>query len=979
MKLFVQIVLLLAVVCPSALARAKFEPPDGRVLHGAGQTLAGFETYWNMMPAGNKPLVYMLYTNLDTGHTQLEKELGYFSYNYPDCIPQIGVNWVWDFHPEFRQDAEIAAGRKDAGIRRMAQLLREYGRPVFLCPGYEFNGRRWNGYQPESFQEAWKRMVSIFREEQAANVAFIWTASAMGDPDYMNFYPGDDWTDWWGMNALEEQALGKPWVQNFLKDAQKKKMPVMICEASAIYVGTRSGTISWNRWFKRFFEAMDRNPVIKGFCYINDDWSAPEAMLRKLSSWGDCRIHLDPYVSAEYKKELGQCRYVHAATPAETFAMLHAANKFLPEHNMGRSIEASLTPPARSKPDFQLADPGTEAIVDYEKYGRFEKAGTYGYKYVITDREGLAKASGEGIDPNRNAAKNPAYAKVRSGGRLKKNIWDHRPHLSNDPEADYFAWAMSGEDPGVRLLQTGIALEEAGHRVHAIKAYRAAMILYPKSYGWSAKKRWTWLVAPVAWGRILHLTRNHPELNLKLEGCYVQTQIRIDGDPTRNHVAITPGKIVKTANEDRASAPDIQQLKVVERRGGKVAMVKYSNGHWGMEVDCRPFVVKGVTYTPTRVGKHLNEWNWMSADENNNKLADAPLESWVDANGNGERDKDEPVEGDFKLLKEMGCNTIRWINEHPLDIELLRKMHAKYGIRAAICEPLGAYVIHSGATWEAGTDYRDPEQRKKMLEAVRKLAEQVKGEPWMLCYILGNENNMPNDAASMVNASRTNAFAHPEAYATLLNEAARLIHEIDPDHPVGVGNQGWPLIDVYAKFAPELDFVGVNEYIGWHGFGALFAGVRGMFDRPVLVTEYGCDSYWNEKGQDEDWQARYHLGCWRDIDQNRAGGPGEGNAIGGIAFEFLDEWWKDNKNAKLVDGRLFDPDLAVQSVDPTIEMAFPDDWSQEECFGIVGQGDGKASPFLRVLKKSYYLYQEIWKGSGRRKPAQALAQADHAP
>jgi len=609
-----------------------------------------------------------------------------------------------------------------------------------------------------------------------------------------------------------------------------------------------------------------------------------------------------------------------------------------------------------------LAEPGTEKVVDYEKYGEFQGIGTFDYRYVTKDFQGLARASGEGIAPNRNAARNPEYAKVVAQKRIKKNIWEHKPHLSGDPQADYFAWSVSGEDPGVRLLQIGIALEEAGQFEHALKAYRAAMILHPKSYAWSSpKKRWTWLVAPQAWGRIVNLTQRHPELGLKLEGANVRTQTKIDNDWTKNRVAVTPGRFVAWTPGERR---DPGRMKVVEKRGGRVAVVKYENGHWGMQVDGAPYIVKGVTYTPTRTGKHLNQWNWMTADENKNGVIDAPLESWVDANRNGRQDADEPAVGDFELLRSMGCNTIRWIHEHPLNLELLRHMHKKYGIRVALCEPLGAYCIHSGASWAEGTDYRNPEQRKKMLEAVRSLVEQVKDEPWLLCYVLGNENNMATDASGMANAARTNAFVHPEEYAKFLNEAAELIHRIDPNHPVGVGNQGWGLIEEYAKHAPALDFVGVNEYVGWHGFGALFEHVRAVFDRPVLITEYGCDAYWTGRGPDEEWQAKYHRGCWEDIAFNAAGENGAGNSLGGIVFEFLDEWWKDNSRADLVDGRVVDPGIGSQSSDPTIEMAFPDDWSQEEWFGIAGQGDGKSSPWLRELRKTYYLYQELWNGGG---------------
>ena len=598
---------------------------------------------------------------------------------------------------------------------------------------------------------------------------------------------------------------------------------------------------------------------------------------------------------------------------------------------------------------FKLADPGTERVVDYGKYGKFENAGKYGTQYTITDQAGLAKASGEGIDPNRSVWGDPAFKNFKDQGKLRGSVWEH-VHSGN-PQADFYAWATANDDPGLRLLFMGKALEDAGHYEHALKAYRAAMILYPKSYGWSRERTFTWLIAPGVWGSIIHLTRDHPELQLKLVDALVQTQPAIGGDPTKNDVAITPGQFMKyTLKDKEKSRVDITKLKAVQRRGGKVACVKYENGQWGLEVDGKPFLVQGVSYLPTRVGKNYS-WNWMDADENHNGSNDVAYETWIDKNRNGVQDPDEPAVGDFKLLQEMGCNAIRILtpDDMPLNLPLLRDMQKSYGIYGFLNDPFGAYTIHSGATWDKGTDYRDPEQRKSMLEAVRKMVEQCKDEPWLLAYVLGNENNMPGSYAG-VNATRTNASVYPEDYASLLNDAAALIHKLDPNHPVGVGNVGVGLIDVYAKKAPELDFMGVNDYPGAQGFGGMWEVVRHAWDRPILVTEYGCDAYWTDRGPDEDAQANYHRKNWEDIAFNRAGEPGSGNSIGGVEFEWLDEWYKDTPTA---------PD--VHDTKPTLDMAFPDGWSQEEWLGICGQGNGQSSPFLREPRKAYDYYKSVWR------------------
>jgi hypothetical protein len=187
-----------------------------------------------------------------------------------------------------------------------------------------------------------------------------------------------------------------------------------------------------------------------------------------------------------------------------------------------------------------------------------------------------------------------------------------------------------------------------------------------------------------------------------------------------------------------------------------------------------------------------------------------------------------------------------------------------------------------------------------------------------------------------------------------------MIHGLDTNHPVGVGNLMTGLVEYYQEHAPSLDFIGVNCYIGPDGFGSTWEKVKQTMDRPVLITEYGCDSYYTDRGPDEEGQKDYHMGNWRDIVYNRAGAQGSGNSIGGCLFEWVDEWWKDNK-MKQVDGEwVYKDPPSAQNTEPTGDMAFPDGKTQEEWLGIVGQGTGSASPYLRVPKQAYFAYKDVW-------------------
>ena len=597
----------------------------------------------------------------------------------------------------------------------------------------------------------------------------------------------------------------------------------------------------------------------------------------------------------------------------------------------------------------RLAFPGKKKIIDYTDYGKFLNAGTKDYHYQIDDRKGLEAASGEGIYPNIAAIfRDPGYKKLQKDGRLTGSHWDYVN--TEDLEAAIFKWATSPEPWGIRLFYMGTIFEKAKMYHEAIKAYQAIVVFFPDTIAWTYWQT-PWYPGQAAVAKIRHIIRMHPELRLQYSGAKIKINNSFDNDPKNDIVMTTPGTLRSLSLfESKEAAKAMVQIplgKPLKTLGnGRVHLVKYENGHWQLLVDGKSFVIKGITYAPSEIGQSPDKGtlaNWMERDENKNGLIDAPYEAWVDKNKNNTQDPDEPSVGDFRLMKDMGVNTLR-LYHHPLkpNKELLRKMHKDYGFMMIMGDFLGKYAIGSGATWSEGTDYENPEHQKTMMQTVKDMVTEYKDEPYILMWLLGNENNY---------GVASNADKKPDAYYKFVNEVAKMVKSMDPNHPVAICNGDTLFLDKFAQHAPEVDVYSSNAYRGDYGFGSLWEQVADAADRPAFISEYGAPAYSGPAmtyDQSQQAQADYHLGNWMDVHDNIAGyAEGSGNALGAVTFEWVDEWWKN-----------YEP--AFHDTKADVVGPFPGGYYYEEWFGLFGQGDGSHSPLLRESRKVFDIYKKVW-------------------
>lgn len=597
---------------------------------------------------------------------------------------------------------------------------------------------------------------------------------------------------------------------------------------------------------------------------------------------------------------------------------------------------------AEQKP-FPIANPGSEKIVNYSRYGEFTGIGTKNYKYKITDQAGLNKAVGAGIYPNTAAIqKDPRYKKFKKDGKLNGSHWDFIN--TKNHQANFYKWATAAESRGVQLFYTALALERAGNYIQAIKTYYAIVVHFPHAIGWTYW-RTPWYVGQASIDKIRSICRSNPGLGKDLIDAYIRVENGYD-DNIRNDVFIvSPGKIIKVKPGDlQPKRTDLSNLKIIKSSGDDhIRLVQYSNKSWQLLVDEAPYIIKAIAYSPSKIGQSPDEGtldDWMQADYNNNNKIDGAYDTWIDNNNNNVQDQNEKSVGDFNILWNMGVNTIR-IYHHASNKPLLNDLYKNYGIMVLMGDFLGAYTVGSGATWYKGTDYSNPEHQQNMLDGIKEMVNAYKDEPYVLMWVLGNENNY---------GVANNAKKDPDSYYKFVNRAAKYIKELDPHkRPVAVCNGEIMFLDIFAKHCVDVDVLGANVYRGNHGFGHIWRNVKDEAGKPVIITEYGCPAYSSihTREEAEEKQAQYLKNCWFDILAN-SDGYGHGNALGGVIFEFVDEWWK-----------AYEPkqhDVHTQWPGP-----FPDGSVYEEWFGLAAQGDGKNSPYLRQLRKSYYVMKELWR------------------
>ncbi len=173
----------------------------------------------------------------------------------------------------------------------------------------------------------------------------------------------------------------------------------------------------------------------------------------------------------------------------------------------------------------------------------------------------------------------------------------------------------------------------------------------------------------------------------------------------------------------------------------------------------------------------------------------------------------------FEELKAAGGNSVRIWDDIDAD-RLLDEAHA-----LGLTVMFGLWVERE----MEGFNYNDQAAVERQYERVRKTVLRYRNHPALLLWCVGNEWSQEADNFKVFGE---------------VNRLARLVHELDPDHPVStaISPDSKRAIWLVSRQCPDVDILAVNSYGLTDRLDEFFR--QGGWTKPYLISEYGAPAYW---------------------------------------------------------------------------------------------------------------------------------------
>lgn len=311
------------------------------------------------------------------------------------------------------------------------------------------------------------------------------------------------------------------------------------------------------------------------------------------------------------------------------------------------------------------------------------------------------------------------------------------------------------------------------------------------------------------------------------------------------------------------------------------------------------------------------------------------------------------------LLKNMGVNVIRQYTGVPA--KWITYIHKKFGIYTVLNHTFGRYGLTVDNTWVANVDYGDPEIQSILLQEVQRMVSDYKDTPGLLMYLLGNENNY----GLFWRGAETEDIPVKDKQSTkdavqmyrLFNKAVLTMKSVDSRHPIAICNGDLLFLDIIAEECRDVDVLGINVYRGI-SFDNAFDRVRKEYGKPLMFTEFGADAYNTQtNSEDQESQAKYLVGNWKEIYANAAGNGKAGNCLGGFTFQFSDGWWKYGQTSNL---DVHDVNASWSNGGYQNDYVEGENNMNEEWFGICAKGKANEQGLYTLYPRAaYYALKQI--------------------
>ena len=356
-----------------------------------------------------------------------------------------------------------------------------------------------------------------------------------------------------------------------------------------------------------------------------------------------------------------------------------------------------------------------------------------------------------------------------------------------------------------------------------------------------------------------------------------------------------------------------------------------------LKLNGEPFIVNGMNWDYLPIGTNYT-YNFWSKTDNFIKAA---------------------LDDEMSLLKNMGVNAIRVYTGIPK--RWITYIYDTYGISTMLNHSYGRYGLTIDGAWVPITDYASPKVEEILIGEVSEMAAEYEGTRGLLCYLLGNENNYGLfwDGAETedIPVEERKSTKRAQAMYSLINKGSLAIKAIDGGRPIAFSNGDLLFLDIIAEECGDLDIFGTNMYRGI-SFRDAFDRVRDEYGKPIMFTEFGADAFNAvSNSEDQESQAYYMVGNWKEIYANAAGMGNANNSIGGFTFQFSDGWWKfgQTKNLTVHDNNASWSNGGYQS-----DFIQGENNMNEEWFGICAKGPSDVSGLYTLYPRAaYYALKKV--------------------